>query len=50
MRNLTEFKKGQIVGARMAGASVTKIAWTVWFFESYRIKDHDRIQEARKTL
>ena len=31
MRDLTDFEKGQIVGTRMAGASITKTA-ELWVF------------------
>ena len=44
MRDLTEFEKSQIVGARMEGASVIK-QLNCLVFECYHIKDHDGIQE-----
>ena len=49
MRDLIEFEKGQIVGARMARACHQN-RWKAWFFKSNHIKDHDEIQEARKNL
>ena len=45
MHNLTEIEKEQIVGARMAGASVTKSALNCVMFREHRIKDQDGIQE-----
>ena len=50
MRDLTVFKKGQIVVARVAVASVTKTAELLGFSRATHIKDHDGIQEALKTL
>ena len=41
--------KCQIVRARLAAAYYQN-SWTAWFFESYHIKNHDGIQEARKIL
>ena len=51
MSDLTEFEKREFVGARMAGASVTKTAKLLGFSRAtIYIKDHDGIQEARKNL
>ena len=50
MADLSYFKKGQIVDARMAGASVRKKRWMIWFSKKYCLKSNDSIWERRKTL
>ena len=49
MLDLTEFEKGQIVGARIAGSSVIKTDELLGFSRA-SVQDHDGIQEARKNL
>ena len=50
IRNLTEFEKGQIIRACMAGASVTKTAELLGFSRATTSRTNDGIQEAKKNL
>jgi len=37
---LSELKRGQTVGARVSGSSVTRTAWSFWCLESYGIQGY----------
>ena len=50
MADLSIFKRGQIVGACMAGASVTKKHSIIWDCEDYYLENNDSIWERRKNL
>ena len=50
MADLSDFKRGQIVGARMAGASLTKTIEFLWFSKEYRLESNDSIWERTKNL
>ena len=50
MTDLSYFKRGQIVSARMAGASVTKNRWIIWYSKEYCTESNDGIVERRKNL
>ena len=50
MADLSDFKRGQIVGVCMAGASVTKNCWIIWFSKEYCLKSSDSIWKSRKNL
>ena len=48
MANLWDFKRGQIVGAYMAGVSVTKNCRIIWYNKEYCLESNESIWERRK--
>ena len=49
MRDLTDLKKGQIVGARMAGASITKTAELLGFSRATLSRTMSELEKHGKT-
>ena len=48
MADLSDFKRGQVVGVRMAGACVTKTAELNYCSKEYSLESNDSIWERRK--
>ena len=49
MRDLTDFEKGQIVGARMTGASITKVAEVFGFSRATISRTMTQFEKQGKT-